>query len=54
VQSKRAAYTLDDGLIRKEQSYRWLRCGDVEGETESTIKAAQDQAISTNYFKKRL
>jgi len=34
-----------------EQSYRWLKSGDIKGETESTIVAAQDQAISTNYFK---
>ena len=33
-----------------EQSYRWLKFGDIKGETESTIVAAQDQAISTNYF----
>jgi hypothetical protein len=27
--------------------------GDIKGETESVIMAAQDQAISTNYFKKK-
>jgi hypothetical protein len=27
---------------------------DVKGETESTIVAAQDQAISTNYFKNKI
>ena len=36
-----------------EQSYRWLKSGDIMGETESTIVAAQDQAISTNYFKNK-
>jgi hypothetical protein len=41
----------DEGLIDKEQSYRWLMFGDIKGETESVIMAAQDQAISTNYFK---
>ena len=35
-----------------EQSNRWLKSGDIKGETESTIVAAQDQGISTNYFKK--
>ena len=35
----------------KERSYRWLKYDDIKGETESTIVAAQDQAISTNYFK---
>jgi hypothetical protein len=37
--------------VDKEQSYRWLKFGDNKGETESTIVAAQNQAISTNYFK---
>jgi len=37
-----------------EQSYRWLKSGDIKGETESTIVAAQDQAISTSYFKKKM
>ena len=26
----------------------------IKGETESTIVAAQDQAISTNYFKNKI
>ena len=29
-----------------EQSYRWLKSGDIKGETESIIVAAQDQAIN--------
>jgi hypothetical protein len=28
--------------------------GDIKEETESTIVAAQDQAISTNYFKRKI
>jgi hypothetical protein len=44
---------MDEGLINTEQSYRWLKFGDIKGETESVIMAAQDQAISTNYFKKK-
>ena len=44
---------LDEKLVDIEQSYRWLKSGDIKGETESTIVAAQDQAISTNYFKKK-
>jgi hypothetical protein len=28
--------------------------GDIKGETESVIMAAQDQAISANYFKKKM
>jgi hypothetical protein len=45
--------SLDEGLIDKEQSYRWLKCGDITGETESVIIADQDQSISTNYYKKK-
>jgi hypothetical protein len=37
-----------------EQSYRWLKFGDINGQTESTILAAQDQALSTNYFKRKI
>ena len=44
---------LDETLVDIEQSYRWLKSGDIKGETESTIVAAQDQAIRTNYFKKK-
>jgi len=42
---------LGEKLVDTEQSYRWLKSGDIKGETESTIVAAQDEAISTNYFK---
>jgi len=45
---------LDEKLVDIEQSYRWLTSGDIKGETESTIVAAQDQAISTNYFKNKI
>jgi predicted restriction endonuclease len=31
-----------------------LKFGDIKGETESTIVAAQDQEISTNYFKRKI
>ena len=31
-----------------EELYRQLKFGDIKGETESTIVAAQVQAISTN------
>jgi myo-inositol-1-phosphate synthase len=43
--------SLDDKLVDKEQSYQRLKVRDIKGETESTVVAAQDQAISTNYFK---
>ena len=37
-----------------EQSYRWLKYGDIKRETGRTIVAAQDQAISTNDFKNKI
>ena len=45
---------LDEKLVDIEQSHHWLKFGDIKGETESTIVAAQDQAIGTNYFKKKI
>ena len=41
---------LDEKLVDIEQLYHWLKSGDIKGETESKIVAAQDQAISTNYL----
>jgi hypothetical protein len=29
--------SLDEKLVDKEQSYRWLKFGDIKGETESTV-----------------
>jgi hypothetical protein len=40
--------------VNNEQSYRWVNFGDIKGETESTIVAAQDHAISTIYFKNKM
>jgi hypothetical protein len=47
--------TINNGekLVDIEQSYRWLKSGNIKGGTESTIVVAQDQAISTNYFKNK-
>ena len=45
---------LDEKLVDIEQSHHWLKSGNIKGETESTILAAQDQAISTNYFKNKI
>jgi len=45
---------LDEHLVDIEQSYRWLKYGDIKGETESKIVAAQDQTISTKYFKNKI
>jgi hypothetical protein len=47
-------HKLDEKLVNIEQSDRWLKSGDIKGETESTIMAAQDQAITTNYFKNKI
>ena len=44
----------DEKLVDIEQLYWWLKSGDIRGETESTIVATQDQAISTNYFKNKI
>jgi hypothetical protein len=46
--------SLDKKVVDKEQSHRWLLLGDIKGEIESTVVAAQDQAISTNYFKRKI
>jgi len=46
--------SLDEKLVDIEQSYCWLKSGDIKGETESTIMTAQDQASSTNYFKNKI
>ena len=45
---------LDEKLVDIEQSYRWLKSGDIKGKTGSTIVAAQYQTISTNYFKNKI
>jgi len=45
---------LEENLFDNEHSYRCLKTGDIKEETEITIVAAQDQAISTNYFKKKI
>ena len=45
---------IDEKLADVEQSYHWLKTGNIKGETESTIVAAQDKAISTNYFKNKI
>jgi len=45
---------LNEKLMDIEQSYRWLKSGDIKGETESTIVAAQDQVISTICFKNKI
>jgi hypothetical protein len=45
---------LNEEMVDIEQSYRWLKSGDIKGETESIIVAAQDQMINTKYFKNKI
>ena len=40
------------GPLRGKHSWDWLRKGSLKKETESTIIAAQDQAITTNNIRK--
>jgi hypothetical protein len=47
-------HNLDEKMMDKEQAYRLPKFGDIKGETGSTILAAQDKAISTNYFKNKI
>jgi len=43
---------VEEKLEDNEESYLWLKSGDVKGEIGSTILAAQDQVVSTNRVKK--
>lgn len=38
----------------RDLTFAWLKKGDVKGETEALITAAQDQALATNYHKKHI
>jgi len=46
--------SLDEQVVGQEQSYRWLKFGDVKGETGSRIVVAQDQAVNTNCLKSKM
>jgi hypothetical protein len=41
-------------MVDNEQSSPWLKFGDIKEETESTIVAAQDKAVSKNSFKNKI
>ena len=45
---------MDGHVMGQEQSYRWLKFGDVKGETGSSIVVAQDQAFNTNCLKSKM
>ena len=47
-------HNLDEKLVDIEHSHRWLKFDDIKEEIESTIVAAQDQAIRKNYFKNKI
>jgi hypothetical protein len=38
-------HNLDEKMVDKEQSYRWLKFGGIKGETGTTIVVAQEQAL---------
>jgi len=44
--------SLDEKLVDREKSYWWSKFGDIKGETENTIVATKDQAVSKNCLKK--
>ena len=37
--------------LKTEDSWAWLKNGDLKGETESLLMAAQEQALNTNSVK---
>jgi hypothetical protein len=41
-------------LMDREQTFQCLKFGDIKGETESLIVGAQDQALGTSYFKRKV
>ena len=41
-------------LIHDEETFFWLKKGDLKAETESEIVAAQDQALHTKYYGKKI
>ena len=45
---------LVEKLVGNEQFYRWLKIEDIKGETEITVVAVQDKAISTNPFENKI
>ena len=40
------------GELKIEDSWNWLRKGDLKRETESLLMATQEQALNTNSIKK--
>ena len=44
----------DTKEIKTDESWNWLRRGELKRETESLILAAQEQGLNTNYVKKNV
>ena len=44
----------DKKLVDNDQPHRWPNFKAIQGETQSTIVAFQDQAIGTNYFDSKI
>lgn len=47
-------HKVENETVSTKASFRWLNNGNVKGETEALITAAQDQALRTNYYAKRI
>jgi hypothetical protein len=46
--------SIDGELFIEEDTFLWLMRGDLKGETESEIIAAQYQALKTKYYTRKL
>ena len=45
---------LDKKLVDIEQSFRWLKSGDIKGETRSEVVVVKDQVLTTNHVKNKI
>ena len=45
---------MDRQLISEEDTFLWLSKGDLQAETGGKIVAAQDQALNTKYYAKKI
>jgi 5-methylcytosine-specific restriction endonuclease McrA len=46
--------SIDKQFISEEDTFLWLLKGDLKAETESEIVAAQDQALQTKYYARKI
>jgi hypothetical protein len=47
-------HNLDEQLVDTEQSYWWLKSGDIKGETESTIVALKTKQLIQTILKEEI